>query len=78
MAKRWVHQKVNGKKIVLRDLCEKMANWIRKFRNIEDVVVQYDLAYAALPWAGVRFLMQASYFVLALPAYANHRLDNSE
>ena len=35
-----------------------MVNWIDKFKQIGDTVVQYDPGHAALPWAGVRFILQ--------------------
>lgn len=47
-----------GETIIIRDLFSKIAGWIVRFREIGDVVVQYDPAHAALPWAGVRFLLQ--------------------
>ena len=47
-----------GETIVLRDLFSKIVGWIVRFREIGDIVVQYDPAQAALPWAGVRFLLQ--------------------
>ncbi len=47
-----------GETIIIRDLFSKIAGWIVRFREIGDVVVQYDPAHAALPCAGVRFLLQ--------------------
>lgn len=47
-----------GEIIVIRDLFSKIVGWIVRFREIGDIVVQYDPAHAALPWAGVRFLLQ--------------------
>lgn len=47
-----------GETIVVRDLFSKIAGWIVRFKEIGDIVVQYDPAHAALPWAGVRFLLQ--------------------
>ncbi len=44
--------------VVLRDLFSKIVVWIDRFREVVDVVVQYDPAHTALPWAGVRFLLQ--------------------
>lgn len=35
-----------------------MARWIDHFKEVVDVAVQYDPVHAALPWAGVRFLLQ--------------------
>ena len=44
--------------VVLRDLFSKIVVWIDRFKTIGDIVVQYDPVHAALPWAGVRFLLQ--------------------
>lgn len=50
----------HGQQIVIRDVLEKALAWINKFKEIGDIVVQYDPVHAALPWAGVRFLLQVS------------------
>ncbi|KAF3934023.1 hypothetical protein ABW19_dt0201138 [Dactylella cylindrospora] len=44
--------------IIVRDLAEKALAWIKKFKEVGDVAVQYDPGHASLPWAGVRFLLQ--------------------
>ncbi|KAI5809183.1 hypothetical protein BZA77DRAFT_292299 [Pyronema omphalodes] len=36
---------------------DKLLNWIDKFKEIGDIVVQYDPAHAALPWAAFRLLL---------------------
>ena len=58
--KRWRIQKPgrNGETLVLRDILAKMVHWIDTFKQIGDIVVQYDPGHAALPWAGVRFILQ--------------------
>lgn len=58
--KRWRFQKPgrNGETVVLRDIFTKMVVWIDAFKQIGDTVVQYDPGHAALPWAGVRFILQ--------------------
>ncbi|KAI9695395.1 MAG: hypothetical protein M1820_008650 [Bogoriella megaspora] len=56
--KSWKYRKANGEEIVLRDVLEKIARWLEKFRAVGDSVIQYDPAHAALPWAGIRFLVQ--------------------
>ena len=57
--KRWrFHRSGNGQTVIIRDLFSKIAVWIDKFKEIGDIVVQYDPVHAALPWAGVRFLLQ--------------------
>ncbi|KAI9684613.1 MAG: hypothetical protein M1822_005701 [Bathelium mastoideum] len=60
LKKRWKFKRSNGEEIVLRDVFEKIAFWLKKFKAIGDVVVQYDPAYSALPWAGVRFILQVA------------------
>jgi ankyrin repeat domain-containing protein 50 len=50
--------KVNGRQIILRDVAEKVIVWLNKFKEIGDVVVNFDPVHVALPWAGVRFLLQ--------------------
>ena len=55
--KRWQY-KWKGRSVCLRDVCEKTVKWIQLFVQTGDVAVQYDPTHAALPWAGVRFLLQ--------------------
>lgn len=47
-----------GDDIVLRDIAMKIMHWVDKFKQIGDIVVQYDPGHAALPWAAFRFLLQ--------------------
>ena len=57
--KRWrFHRPGSGQTVILRDLFSKIVVWIDRFKQIGDIVVQYDPVHAALPWAGVRFLLQ--------------------
>ena len=46
-----------GKQINVREKAEKLLAWITKFRAIGDIAMQYDPVHAALPWAGVRFIL---------------------
>ncbi|KAL9066249.1 MAG: hypothetical protein Q9161_007706 [Pseudevernia consocians] len=56
---RWrFHRPGDGQTVILRDLFSKIAVWIDRFKEVGDIVVQYDPVHAALPWAGVRFLLQ--------------------
>ena len=48
--------------MIVRDLLEKIIKWLDHFKAIGDVGVQSDGAHAALPWAGVRFLLKVSTF----------------
>lgn len=60
--KRWQFRRPvrNGETIVLRDIFHKMVVWINMFKQIGDTVAQYDPGHAALPWAGVRFILQVA------------------
>ena len=51
--------KWGGKEINVREKAEKLVGWIAKFKEIGDIAVQYDPGHAALPWAGVRFILIA-------------------
>ncbi len=57
--RRWV-VRLNGNSIVLRDLARKIVIWVNKFKEVGDIAVNFDPVHAALPWAGVRFLLQVS------------------
>lgn len=52
--------KFQGKDIILRDVAEKTIFWLNKFKDVGDIAVNFDPVHAALPWAGVRFLLQVS------------------
>lgn len=57
--KRWRFRRPDsGETIVLRDRFTKIILWVTLFKQIGDVAVQYDPQHAALPWAGVRFILQ--------------------
>ena len=47
-----------GKEIIVRDVAYKLLTWVDKFKAVGDTAIQYDPVHAALPWAGVRFLLQ--------------------
>ncbi|KAI0162220.1 hypothetical protein GGR57DRAFT_517591 [Xylariaceae sp. FL1272] len=34
--------------------------WLNKFKEIGDIIIQYDPTHAALPWAAVLFILQAT------------------
>ena len=44
---------------VVRDLADKILSWVEKFKQIGDIAVQYGSGHAALPWVGIRLLLQA-------------------
>lgn len=55
LQKRWKWRNRKGETIIVRDVFAKMVRWINKFKEIGDMVVQYDPAHAALPWAANSF-----------------------
>ena len=69
--KRWrFRQPGQGQILVLRDLFSKIVVWINRFRGIGNIVVQYDPGHAALPWAGLRFLLTVL-FQIKCPPFGN-------
>ena len=56
--KRWRYTRKNGETVIFVDLFRKIFKWIDLFKQVGDLAVQYDPVHAALPWAGVRFLLQ--------------------
>ena len=47
-----------SKRIIVRDLADKLLSCISKFVAVGDVLVQYDPGHAAIPWAILRFILQ--------------------
>ncbi|TEY67148.1 hypothetical protein BOTCAL_0129g00200 [Botryotinia calthae] len=58
--RKWKLRKKNGQVIIIRDIFVKLAVWMEKFKSIGDIIVQYDPVHASLPWAVIRFLLQAA------------------
>lgn len=58
---RWTTISIGGKELVIRDICAKIAAHVKKFLAVVDVAVQFDPVHAALPWAGVRLLLQLTF-----------------
>ncbi|KAI1325809.1 hypothetical protein F5Y16DRAFT_253655 [Xylariaceae sp. FL0255] len=56
--KAWRFKRKSGEEVVARDVLAKVSKWISHFKAVGDTIVQYDPAHAALPWAGVRFVLQ--------------------
>jgi hypothetical protein len=56
--KRWTYTRKSGETVILRDVFDKIIRWIDVFKQVGDVAVQYDPVHTALPWAGVRFVLQ--------------------
>ncbi len=58
--KRWKVPLPGGRVVVLRDMLEKIAGWIDRFKVVVDVAVSCDPVHAALPWAAIRFLLMVA------------------
>ena len=65
-AGRWMIERANKTPIVLRDKFDQTATWVGKFIKIIDSAVQYDPGHAALPWAGVKLILQVVHKVPCL------------
>ncbi|PTB48811.1 hypothetical protein M431DRAFT_127355 [Trichoderma harzianum CBS 226.95] len=59
MKKRW-KLVIKGQTIIIRDILEKLSNWVQKLLAVGDVIIQYDPIHAALPWAAIKLIMQAT------------------
>ncbi|OCK86125.1 hypothetical protein K432DRAFT_341989, partial [Lepidopterella palustris CBS 459.81] len=55
---RWKYTRKSGETVILRDVFDKIVRWINIFKQVGDVAIQYDPVHAALPWAGIRFVLQ--------------------
>ena len=58
--KRWKYIRSDGQEVVLWDVLTKIMDWVIKFKEVGDVAIQCDAGHAALPWAAIRFMLQAS------------------
>ena len=47
-----------GRSVSLRYQADKIVSWLAKFKEVGDIAIQQDPSHAALPWAGIRFLLQ--------------------
>ena len=47
-----------GRSVNLRYQADKIISWLEKFKEVGDIAIQQDPSHAALPWAGIRFLLQ--------------------
>ena len=47
-----------GRSVNLRYQADKIISWLAKFKEVGDIAIQQDPSHAALPWAGIRFLLQ--------------------
>lgn len=65
--KKWIW-KFGNREIDISQKGEAIITWIKKFKDVGDVVVQFDSHHAALPWAGVRFMLVVSSLQVTSPA----------
>ncbi|KAL2797362.1 ankyrin repeat-containing domain protein [Aspergillus keveii] len=56
--KQWRFRKRNGEEVTVREVFEKIANWVTKFKEIGDIASGIDPLHVGLPWAAVRFFLQ--------------------
>lgn len=56
--KRWSFL-FRGKKVVVKDLLEKIMGWILKCQDVADWIVSLDVSgHASMPWACVKFFVE--------------------
>ena len=60
MSRRWKIAKANGTTIILRDVFEKILNWVSRYTQVVDILANADPVHAGLPWGACRFLLQVS------------------
>lgn len=63
--------------INFRDKADKILSWLVKFKEVGDIAIQYNPGHAALPWAGIRFLLQVGFTRPFPTPNANHHTDCS-
>ncbi|RPB27784.1 hypothetical protein L211DRAFT_778835, partial [Terfezia boudieri ATCC MYA-4762] len=49
--------KWGDKEFDLQETADRLVQWITRFKQVGDIAIQYDPVHAALPWAGVRFIL---------------------
>ena len=55
------HSKLGNRIFNVEKLMENVINWVDRFKSIGDIIAQYDPTHIALPWAGIRFLLQVGF-----------------
>lgn len=69
--RRWrIH--FRGDEVILRDVADKIVHLVKAFQQVGDVAVNFDPVHAALPWAGVRFLLQVTHIFFLTMAWVTH------
>ena len=49
--------KFGNREIDVQEAADRLVGWVTEFKEVGDIAVQYDPVHAALPWAGVRFIL---------------------
>jgi hypothetical protein len=52
---------INGEEVVMREVFKKTLGWVEKLAVVGDAVIEHAPSYAALPWAGFRFLLKVKH-----------------
>jgi len=60
-AKRWTFT-FRGHTVVLREKADNIVKWLDRFKQVGDVASNADPMHVGLPWAGIRFLLEAAVF----------------
>jgi hypothetical protein len=58
-SKRWTFSSC-GQKVILREKADNIVKWLDRFKQVGDVASNVDPMHIGLPWAGIRFLLEAS------------------
>lgn len=59
MGKTWtLFRRNDGTEVKVRDVLEQIVAWFRRFEKVGDAMASFDPVHAALPWAGVKFLIE--------------------
>lgn len=58
--RQWKIKLPGGDTVIVRDLVDKIAKWIKLFVSVGDVSVSSNPTIAVLPWAAVHFLLQVA------------------
>ena len=55
---KWQFKRKDGRVVLVTDIIEKIVRIVHQVREIGDVAVQFDPSHAALPWAGIRLVLE--------------------
>ncbi len=56
--KKWKYTRENGRVIELRTVITNVTTYVQRFISVGNVISSYDPVHFALPWAGVKILLQ--------------------